>query len=216
MGLDDVLRARGDRFFGILNGLDTDLWNPATDAALAAPYSRDDRVGQGRLPGGPPRPSWGSIRPTRPVLGDDRPARPPEGLRPARRGGAGAPRAGLRLIVQGWARPSTLDALRALAAAQQTRDEVALVERFDRDLARRIYAGADGFLMPSRFEPCGTGPDDRDALRHAADRARHRAACATRSSTRPPTRARARASPSRARRPRTSSRRARNSGRMLT
>jgi starch synthase len=34
---------------------------------------------------------------------------------------------------------------------------VALIERFDRAMARRIYAGADFFLMPSRFEPCGTG-----------------------------------------------------------
>ena len=46
MGLDPVLRARGDRFFGILNGLDTDLWDPATDAALPASYSRADRSGK--------------------------------------------------------------------------------------------------------------------------------------------------------------------------
>jgi starch synthase len=47
--------------------------------------------------------------------------------------------------------------LRELAATPAGRRGIALVERFDRDLARRMYAGADGFLMPSRFEPCGTG-----------------------------------------------------------
>src|SRR4029079_7861734 len=46
MCLDDTLRARGDRFIGILNGLDTDLWDPATDGALAASYSRENRAGK--------------------------------------------------------------------------------------------------------------------------------------------------------------------------
>jgi starch synthase len=46
MGLDPVLRSRGDRFFGILNGLDTELWDPATDPVIAAPYSRRDRSGK--------------------------------------------------------------------------------------------------------------------------------------------------------------------------
>jgi starch synthase len=45
--------------------------------------------------------------------------------------------------------------MRAIATARP--GSVAMVERFDRDLARRIYAGADLFLMPSRFEPCGQG-----------------------------------------------------------
>ncbi len=70
----------------------------------------------------------------------------------------GAPQlleAGARLIVLGSGRASLADPFRALAAA--ARGRVAMLERFDRDLARRIYAGADLFLMPSRFEPCGQG-----------------------------------------------------------
>ena len=63
--------------------------------------------------------------------------------------------AGARIIVQGSGQASLADAFRALAAADPRR--VALIERFDRDMARRIYAGADLFLMPSRFEPCGQG-----------------------------------------------------------
>ena len=47
--------------------------------------------------------------------------------------------------------------MRELAATPLGRMGIGLLERFDRDLARRMYAGADGFLMPSRFEPCGTG-----------------------------------------------------------
>jgi len=46
MGLDGALRAKGDRFLGILNGLDADLWDPATDDALSATYSRADRAGK--------------------------------------------------------------------------------------------------------------------------------------------------------------------------
>ena len=63
--------------------------------------------------------------------------------------------AGARIIVQGSGHASLAGPFRALAAAEPRR--VALIERFDRDMARRIYAGADLFLMPSRFEPCGQG-----------------------------------------------------------
>jgi len=66
-------------------------------------------------------------------------------------------KAGARLAVLGSGSPDVVAPLRELAATPAGRRGIALVERFDRDLARRMYAGADGFLMPSRFEPCGTG-----------------------------------------------------------
>ena len=44
-GLDSTLEAKGDRFLGILNGLDTAVWDPATDVNQVARYSRADRAG---------------------------------------------------------------------------------------------------------------------------------------------------------------------------
>ena len=56
-GLDATLRAKGDRFVGILNGLDTTVWDPATDADLAATYSAGRPQRQGGLPGRPAGPA---------------------------------------------------------------------------------------------------------------------------------------------------------------
>jgi starch synthase len=64
---------------------------------------------------------------------------------------------GFRLAVLGSGNYDVVAPLRSIAESASGRGRIALVERFDRDLARRLYAGADGFLMPSRFEPCGTG-----------------------------------------------------------
>lgn len=155
MGLDPALRAMGDRFFGILNGIDPAVWNPADDGALARPYSRRDPAGKAacradlleRVGFDPedPRVVLGMIGRLDPQKGFDLLAdATPELL------GAGA-----RIIVQGTGHASLADPFRELARANP--DRVALVERFDRDMARRIYAGADLFLMPSRFEPCGQG-----------------------------------------------------------
>jgi starch synthase len=61
----------------------------------------------------------------------------------------------VRIIVQGSGHATLAEPFRALVAKNPGR--VALIERFDREMARRIYAGSDVFLMPSRFEPCGQG-----------------------------------------------------------
>ena len=157
MGLDDTLRARGDRFIGILNGLDTDLWDPATDGALAASYSRENRAGKA-----------GCRAALLAELGletaEGEPVLSMIGRLDRQKGfdllAAAAPellRRGIKLAVLGSGNPDVVAPMRSLAATPGGRKGIALLERFDRDLARRMYAGADGFLMPSRFEPCGTG-----------------------------------------------------------
>ena len=157
MGLDAALRARGDRFLGILNGLDTDLWDPARDQALVESYSREDRSGKSAC-------RAALLAELGLEAGDDEPILAMIGRLDRQKGfdllAAAAPELlarGFRLAVLGSGSPDVVAPLRALAGTPAGRRGIALVERFDRDLARRMYAGADGFLMPSRFEPCGTG-----------------------------------------------------------
>ena len=155
MGLDGVLRAKGDRYVGILNGIDPDVWNPADDPALAAPYSRDDTTGKAAcradlLGRNGFDPTDDGI-----VLGMIGRMDPQKGFDLLADGTPDLLAAGARVIVQGSGDASLADPFRALAKANPGR--VALIERFDREMARRIYAGSDVFLMPSRFEPCGQG-----------------------------------------------------------
>ena len=158
MGLDDVLRAKGDRFLGILNGLDTDLWDPAADPALAAGYSRENRCGKARCRADVLEAVGMDPDDARPVLGMIGRLDRQKGFDILAAAAPALLKRGFRLIVQGV---GTADAPRrrsgSLPRRRRTAVDVAIVERFDRDLARKIYAGVDGFLMPSRFEPCGTG-----------------------------------------------------------
>jgi len=157
MGLDGVLRARADRFIGILNGLDTDLWNSATDAALAAPYSRSDRSGKAQCRAALLEELGLDPADARPVLSMIGRLDQQKGFDLLAEAAPELLDRGLRLAVLGSGHPDVVAPLRKVAESPRGRGRIALVERFDRDLARRMYAGTDGFLMPSRFEPCGTG-----------------------------------------------------------
>jgi starch synthase len=163
MGLDATLRHKASlktadgtpRFFGILNGLDPELWNPATDTDLAARYSASDLGGKAAcradllsrhgMDPDDPAPVIGMIGRLDPQKGFDILADAAPGL----------VKVGVRIIVQGSGDARLADPFRKLARTRPT--QVALVERFDRANARRIYAGSDLFTMPSRFEPCGQG-----------------------------------------------------------
>jgi starch synthase len=155
MGLDDRLRARGDRFLGILNGLDPDVWDPETDAALPHSYGRGAMDGKAACRSALLTELGFDARDAGLVLGSIGRLDPQKGFDLVADAASVLLADGVRLIVL-VDRPGELAApLRTLAAAHP--DRLALIERFDTDLARRIYAGCDAFLMPSRFEPCGLG-----------------------------------------------------------
>jgi len=155
MGLDGALRAKGDRFFGILNGLDTTVWDPANDADLAAPYSREDRAGKAACRADLLTSIGFDAADDGPVIGMIGRLDPQKGFDLLFGAAPTLLKRGARLVVQGSGHPELADPFREIARANP--DKVAFIERFDRMMARKIYAGADFFAMPSRFEPCGQG-----------------------------------------------------------
>lgn len=152
-GLDDALRARGDRYIGIINGIDTGLWDPAADRTLAAPYDSSDLAPKALTK--VDLATRNGLDPNGPLLGVIGRLDPQKGFDLVTQAAPRLVDMGARLIVLGTGHPELVAGLKELAAAHP--DRIAVLERFDRDEARRIYAGADLFLMPSRFEPCGQG-----------------------------------------------------------
>jgi starch synthase len=153
-GLDGVLRARRERLRGILNGVDYREWNPAIDPYLPAPYTPLDLAGKARCKSALQREVG--------LPADARPALLAIVSRLAEQKGldllvAALPhlleRGDVQLVALGTGAEHYEAAMRALGAAYPGRAAVHV--GFDEALAHRIEAGADVFLMPSRYEPCG-------------------------------------------------------------
>ncbi|MHC5212090.1 MAG: glycogen synthase [Planctomycetota bacterium] len=148
-GLQAILDSRGEALSGILNGIDTDVWNPATDPHLIVRYDRDELSGKVLCRAAVRRELGLPEDGTRPLIGIVSRLTEQKGfdlLRPI------MPEVGALadLIVLGTGDPRLEAAFRAEAGPH-----VGVHIGFDDALAHRIEAGADLFLMPSRFEPCG-------------------------------------------------------------
>jgi starch synthase len=152
-GLEGVLRAKGERFVGILNGADYREWNPANDEFIAARYDGKNRRGKAdcardlreqiKLPSSAGRPLAGMVSRMTPQKGFDL-------LVDA------LPRmmaAGLELVILGSGDTAMQDYFKK--AEQRYPDQLRTIIGFDNALAHKLQAGCDMFLMPSKFEPCG-------------------------------------------------------------
>ena len=153
MGFDGLLRERAWRLRGILNGIDTDVWNPADDPLLAVNYDartlyarETNKAALQHALGLRPEPetlvasvisrlSWQKgldiLLDALPILLEEH----------------------MQLAVLGVGDPE-LEA-RFRAAAQAFPGRVGVRFGYDETLAHRIQAGSDALLVPSRFEPCG-------------------------------------------------------------
>lgn len=150
---DGLLRARRGDLFGILNGVDYDEWNPATDKFLPARFSPEDLSGKREckrdllkifgLPEDPDRPLIGCISRLSDQKGFDlilEIARPMLDR-------------GVAFVLLGSGAESYERAFQQLREYRP--NQVGVYLGFSNELAHKIEAGADMFLMPSRFEPCG-------------------------------------------------------------
>ena len=152
MGLQGLLQARRQRLVGIVNGIDDDVWNPATDKALAANFSAKDLakrainkralekrfnldLGDGILHGVVSRLTW--------QKGLDILASQLDWL-----AGTGA-----RIAIIGTGEVGIESAF--IAASARHPGRIGVVTAYDEQLSHVIQGGADTMLVPSRFEPCG-------------------------------------------------------------
>jgi starch synthase len=154
-GLEAVLRRRAGSLHGILNGIDVATWDPAQDPHLPARFEPGDLAGKARCKASLQAQLGLAPEPDRPLLGMVSRIDAQKGVDLL---AAAAPRlldAGAQIALLGTGQRALLEPLLALAQVRQR--QLAVIDAFDEALAHRIYAGADFFLMPSRFEPCGLG-----------------------------------------------------------
>ncbi len=155
-GLEGILRKRSADLYGILNGIDYDAWNPATDQHIFANYSvknfedgkRENKkrlLEEQKLPYKPDVPLIGIVSRMAAQKGFDIIKDVLDDIADLE----------LQFVVLGSGDKAYQDMF--VDIARRYPDKFAVTIGFDPVLARKIYAASDMFLMPSRYEPCGLG-----------------------------------------------------------
>jgi starch synthase len=155
-GLDPLLRDRRDRLYGVLNGIDTEINNPATDGYIAAHYDAGDLSGKIECKLDLQREAGLPQSRTTPLIGAISRLADQKGfdlidsiIEPLLRN------YDVQIIVLGTGDQRYHERLNEVRA--RFPQQAAVFLTFNAPMAQKIYAGSDMFLMPSRFEPCGLG-----------------------------------------------------------
>ncbi|MDD4051391.1 MAG: glycogen synthase GlgA [candidate division Zixibacteria bacterium] len=152
-GLDGVLKTRAGSLFGILNGVDYDVWSPEKDRHIPYRYSpanlsgkRNDRVELINRIGLP-------LREDAPLIGMITRLSEQKGFDLIEKAEAELFAMNLQIVILGTGDEKYQKLLPVLE--RRYPDKLKAVTRHDEEMAHWIEAGADAFLMPSRYEPCG-------------------------------------------------------------
>jgi starch synthase len=152
-GLDGLLRLRRKDLTGILNGVDDEAWDPARDPHLAAPFDARDLSGKARCKAALQEELGLPVRPDVPLLALVGRLAEQKGVDLVAASLPALLEQDLQIALLGSGRRDYEALFEGAARAHPDRLAARLV--FDEGLAHRLEAGADLFLMPSRFEPCG-------------------------------------------------------------
>jgi starch synthase len=162
-GIHEALGYRGEAVVGILNGIDTAIWDPMNDPLLVRPFSADDLPArdQSRLDLRAKMGFADDLIPLATVVTRLTDQKGIDLLLPLIPLLSQVP---LRLAILGSGDADLTAQLHAAAA--QHSENFAFVEGYDEALSHQMFAGADLYLMPSRFEPCGL--TQMQAMRYGA------------------------------------------------
>ncbi len=151
--LQDFLASRKSLITGILNGIDPSYWNPATDTALVRNFSQGSLSGKMHNKLALQKEFGLQPDPDIPLLVMITRLDRQKGVDLAVEGLRKIANQNWQVILLGTGDPKLEQACLDFAASYPKKVKVAL--KFDQQLSRRMYGGADFLLMPSRYEPCG-------------------------------------------------------------
>lgn len=154
-GMEGVLAQRRHDLHGILNGIDDDDWNPSSDPVIPARFDAGNPAGKQACRAMLLEQAGFSLAETVPVFGIVSRLDPQKGF-DILEGAMGRILAlDAAIVMLGTGTRELTDVMEHFN--RRYRERFRAVLSFEPAMARLIYAGADGFLMPSRYEPCGLG-----------------------------------------------------------
>ena len=152
-GLDQILRMESGKLSGIVNGIDTDIYNPETDPLLDYHFNKSDLSGKAQSKAKLQEKLGLPVRPDVPMIGIVSRLTRQKGFDVVVEGLHRMLQEDVQIVLLGTGDPGFEEAFSWFG--QVFPDKLSANITFDVKLAQEIYAASDIFLMPSRFEPCG-------------------------------------------------------------